>query len=116
MEKSPRLYKPLICLVVTGLLILQTPIPGQADGGGTVFLPYLSNVIHYVLTVTYRSGQSFILWPELANLQGEQPLILPTVDQQAVASVVGDWTGIPVGRGPAGAHGHHPPTTRLATR
>ena len=34
----------------------------------------------------------------LARLQGEQPLILPTVDQQAVASVVGDWTGIPVGR------------------
>jgi len=31
-------------------------------------------------------------------LQGEQPLILPTVDEQAVASVVGDWTGIPVGR------------------
>jgi type VI secretion system protein VasG len=34
----------------------------------------------------------------LVKLQGEQPLILPTVDQQAVASVVGDWTGIPVGR------------------
>jgi type VI secretion system protein VasG len=35
---------------------------------------------------------------ELATLQGESPLILPTVDYQAVASVVGDWTGIPVGR------------------
>jgi type VI secretion system protein VasG len=35
---------------------------------------------------------------ELAALQGESPLILPTVDYQAVASVVGDWTGIPVGR------------------
>lgn len=35
---------------------------------------------------------------ELATLQGEHPLILPTVDYQAVASVVGDWTGIPVGR------------------
>lgn len=34
----------------------------------------------------------------LAELQGENPLILPTVDYQAVASVVGDWTGIPVGR------------------
>jgi type VI secretion system protein VasG len=34
---------------------------------------------------------------ELAELQGEQPLILPSVDAQAVASVVGDWTGIPVG-------------------
>ncbi|CAH0296298.1 Chaperone protein ClpB [Massilia sp. Bi118] len=35
---------------------------------------------------------------ELSELQGEDPLILPTVDYQAVASVVGDWTGIPVGR------------------
>jgi type VI secretion system protein VasG len=35
---------------------------------------------------------------ELTQLQGESPLILPTVDYQAVASVVGDWTGIPVGR------------------
>ncbi|MDE2276189.1 MAG: type VI secretion system ATPase TssH [Burkholderiales bacterium] len=35
---------------------------------------------------------------QLAELQGETPLILPTVDYQAVAAVVGDWTGIPVGR------------------
>jgi len=35
---------------------------------------------------------------ELATLQGESPLILPSVDAQAVASVVADWTGIPVGR------------------
>jgi type VI secretion system protein VasG len=34
----------------------------------------------------------------LTALQGETPLMLPTVDYQAVASVVGDWTGIPVGR------------------
>ncbi|MCG7899796.1 MAG: type VI secretion system ATPase TssH [Candidatus Thiodiazotropha weberae] len=34
----------------------------------------------------------------LNQLQGETPLILPSVDAQAVASVVGDWTGIPVGR------------------
>jgi type VI secretion system protein VasG len=35
---------------------------------------------------------------QLRELQGENPLILPSVDQQAVASVVQDWTGIPVGR------------------
>jgi type VI secretion system protein VasG len=34
----------------------------------------------------------------LVGLQGEAPLILPSVDAQAVASVVADWTGIPVGR------------------
>jgi type VI secretion system protein VasG len=31
-------------------------------------------------------------------VQGESPLIMPSVDAQAVASVVADWTGIPVGR------------------
>ena len=38
------------------------------------------------------------LQDELAKLQGDAPLIFPTVDAQAVAAVVGDWTGIPVGR------------------
>ena len=35
---------------------------------------------------------------QLTGLQGESPLILPSVDEQAVASVVQDWTGVPVGR------------------
>ncbi|MCB9917403.1 MAG: type VI secretion system ATPase TssH [Planctomycetes bacterium] len=35
---------------------------------------------------------------KLEEAQGENPLILPHVDGQAVASVVADWTGIPVGR------------------
>ena len=34
----------------------------------------------------------------LHELQGDAPLILPSVDEQAVASVVEDWTGVPVGR------------------
>ncbi|MBL4919068.1 type VI secretion system ATPase TssH [Szabonella alba] len=34
----------------------------------------------------------------LTEMQGDSPLILPIVDAQAVATVVGDWTGIPVGR------------------
>jgi type VI secretion system protein VasG len=38
------------------------------------------------------------LQAELAAVQGESPLMLPSVDEQAVASVVADWTGIPVGR------------------
>ncbi len=38
------------------------------------------------------------LQAKLTELQGETPLILPSVDGQAVASVVADWTGIPVGR------------------
>jgi type VI secretion system protein VasG len=38
------------------------------------------------------------LLDELSELQGSSPLVLPSVDEQAVASVVADWTGIPVGR------------------
>jgi type VI secretion system protein VasG len=38
------------------------------------------------------------LQKQLSQVQGERPLVLPSVDEQAVASVVADWTGIPVGR------------------
>jgi type VI secretion system protein VasG len=38
------------------------------------------------------------LHTKLVALQGESPLILPSVDEHAVASVVQDWTGVPVGR------------------
>jgi type VI secretion system protein VasG len=38
------------------------------------------------------------LQAELSEFQGESPLILPSVDAQAVASVVSDWTNIPVRR------------------
>jgi len=35
---------------------------------------------------------------QLAEVQGDTPLIFPNVNEQAVASVIADWTGIPVGR------------------
>jgi type VI secretion system protein VasG len=38
------------------------------------------------------------LQAKVHELQGENPLIFPCVDAQSVASVVADWTGIPVGR------------------
>ncbi|WP_396330588.1 type VI secretion system ATPase TssH [Burkholderia anthina] len=34
----------------------------------------------------------------LTDLQGDAPLVLPAVDTHAVAAVVADWTGIPLGR------------------
>jgi type VI secretion system protein VasG len=43
-------------------------------------------------------GELVELQRKLTELQGESPLILPSVDEQAVASVVQDWTGVPVGR------------------
>jgi type VI secretion system protein VasG len=35
---------------------------------------------------------------QLKEFQGESPLVFPSVDANAIASVVADWTGIPVGR------------------
>ncbi|MDR1948634.1 MAG: type VI secretion system ATPase TssH, partial [Spirochaetaceae bacterium] len=35
---------------------------------------------------------------ELAEFQGESPLVLPLVDTQAVSAVISEWTGIPLGR------------------
>ena len=39
-----------------------------------------------------------LLQTTLSEHQGETPLILPSVDEQAIAAVVADWTGIPVRR------------------
>jgi len=54
-------------------------------------------------TVTPEERQKLLaeladLQGKLSVLQGESPLILPSVDEQAVGSVVQDWTGVPVGR------------------
>ncbi len=38
------------------------------------------------------------LGDELTQLQGEHPLMRVTVDSQAIAEVIANWTGIPVGR------------------
>ncbi|MCQ2966229.1 MAG: type VI secretion system ATPase TssH [Alphaproteobacteria bacterium] len=35
---------------------------------------------------------------ELSELQGEDPLVLPQVDTQAVSTIISEWTGIPLGR------------------
>lgn len=34
----------------------------------------------------------------MADAQGDDPMVFGVVDQDAVAAVVGDWTGIPIGR------------------
>src|SRR5204862_2120723 len=35
---------------------------------------------------------------QLVKLQGDDPLVQPVVDGQAVAEVVSGWTGIPIGK------------------
>ena len=65
----------------------------SAEAAAPAELPKLSDADRAATLAELKQVQE-----ELATLQGESPLILPTVDYQAVASVVGDWTGIPVGR------------------
>lgn len=35
---------------------------------------------------------------KIAQIQGENPMILPVVDAQAIAAIISEWTGIPLGR------------------
>jgi type VI secretion system protein VasG len=70
------------------------PVDGEAaDGEVAVEVSPLSAKDRKKLLKDLKSKNA-----ELTKLQGEDPLILPIVDAQAVASVVGDWTGIPVGK------------------
>ncbi len=74
--------------VVAKILELRAKLRGDgqpADAGGSPDRDALLAEMH--------AAQA-----KLAELQGDAPLILPSVDAQAVASVVADWTGIPVGR------------------
>lgn len=45
-----------------------------------------------------RSDALASLEQRLADLQQDAPWVLPQVDESTVASIVADWTGIPVGR------------------
>lgn len=38
------------------------------------------------------------IYKELITVQGETPLVLPLVDEQAVSTIISEWTGIPLGR------------------
>ncbi|WP_295391328.1 type VI secretion system ATPase TssH [uncultured Thiodictyon sp.] len=69
------------------------PLVGEGRGEGAPAEPALTDAERAATLEKLRALQA-----ELAALQGESPLILPSVDAQAIASVVADWTGIPVGR------------------
>jgi type VI secretion system protein VasG len=45
-----------------------------------------------------RRGALAEVQARLSELQGDRPMILSEVDEGVVASVIADWTGIPVGR------------------
>ena len=73
---------------------LRAPVPPEpAPGEPPLSEPGLSVAEREALLSELAPLQT-----QLTALQGDSPLILPTVDEQAVASVVQDWTGVPVGR------------------
>ena len=79
-------------VLVEQILDLRGKLRGSGDGKVDTAVPLGDDARAAML------GELGDLQSKLAAMQGESPLILPAVDAQAVASVVADWTGIPVGR------------------
>ena len=80
-----------------GLAVDDTADPpaeeAAAEGEGDDEAPRMTAADRAATLDTLKAKQA-----ELSKLQGERPLILPSVDRIAVGSVVQDWTGIPAGR------------------
>jgi type VI secretion system protein VasG len=72
---------------------LERAAQAQKEAGTANEAPELTPEERRALLVELAGLQS-----SLSTVQGDAPLILPSVDEQAVASVVQDWTGVPVGR------------------
>ncbi len=68
--------------LATGIAEVRGKIESKEDTGDKVELRAQLNALN----------------EELKTLQGENPLIFPVVDGQAVAEIVESWTGIPAGR------------------
>ncbi len=64
------------------------PVDGQATDAAV-----LDDAQRATLLTELKAEQA-----KLVELQGDAPLIMPSVDAHAVGAVVADWTGIPVGR------------------
>ncbi len=80
--------------VVEKILAIRSQLRGTGDGKvDTPSTPALTDADREKHKEELKKLQA-----ELTALQGEHPMILPSVDGQAVAAVIADWTGIPVGR------------------
>ena len=76
----------------------ETPAAANDDAapaGDDASIPAAANDLHDPEADLVRLKE---LMAVLAEAQGETPLILLSVDRNAVAAVVQDWTGIPTGR------------------
>lgn len=67
---------------------------GSADAAGTATAPETSSPIDVeALRNELKQADA-----ELKELQGDNPLMSPVVDSQAIAEIISGWTGIPVGK------------------
>ncbi|MEZ5347347.1 MAG: type VI secretion system ATPase TssH [Pyrinomonadaceae bacterium] len=64
------------------------------DGAGTAAAPETGSPID----VDALRNELKAVTAELKELQGENPLMSPVVDSQAIAEIISGWTGIPVGK------------------
>ncbi|WP_280191002.1 type VI secretion system ATPase TssH [Delftia sp. PS-11] len=71
-------------------LLGLAPPPSPADGSAAPSTPAATEPPSIAALDALRR--------ELAQLQGDAPLLQPVVDASVVAAVVAEWTGIPVGR------------------
>jgi type VI secretion system protein VasG len=78
----------------------DVPATGAAGGTGGATEPANAAPQSALSESEQRAARERLqeLQTQLTAAQGEHPLVLSSVDEQAVASVVADWTGIPVGR------------------
>jgi type VI secretion system protein VasG len=76
--------------LVTQILVIRDRL--RTNGSAASAAPPSTNGREQLLS-DLRARES-----RLAQVQGEAPLVIPEVNEQAVAAVVADWTGIPVGR------------------
>lgn len=80
---------------------VEAPATSQPTGSAEAPVPASPSADEAGLSAEERHkllAELHELQTKLDALQGETPLIMPTVDAQVVSSVVADWTGIPVGR------------------
>jgi len=78
----------------------QPPISAKSSNPETITESSENNTTHGISDEEQANIRQTLqaLQQQLIDLQGESPLILPAVDAQAIASIIADWTGIPVGR------------------
>ena len=83
----------------TGQADAPEPAPGQLQAVAEEAAP-ASSAVPAMTAQEQEAARARLreLHAQLKAQQGDRPLVLPSVDEQAVASVVADWTGIPVGR------------------